>query len=91
LEDKVSTTPEALMTADPELAIDGEAQGDAALSKRVLDRIFPDSGLTADTSLLIMPNLDPGNAYNLPRVAAGGGITIGPILFGAARPAHILT
>jgi hypothetical protein len=40
----------------------------------------------------MMPNLDAGNmAYNLLRVAAGGGITVGPILLGAAKSAHILT
>jgi malate dehydrogenase (oxaloacetate-decarboxylating)(NADP+) len=66
--------------------------GDAALSKRVLDRVFPDSGLTTEANLLMMPNLDAGNiAYNLLRVAAGGGVTVGPILLGTAKPAHILT
>jgi malate dehydrogenase (oxaloacetate-decarboxylating)(NADP+) len=78
--------------AAPDLAIEGEMQGDAALSKRILDRVFPDSQLIADANLLIMPNLDAANiAYNLLRVAAGGGITVGPILLGAARSAHILT
>jgi malate dehydrogenase (oxaloacetate-decarboxylating)(NADP+) len=78
--------------AAPELAIEGEMQGDAALSKRILDRVFPDSQLTGDANLLIMPNLDAANiSYNLLRVAAGGGITVGPILLGAARSAHILT
>jgi len=78
--------------AAPELAVEGEMQGDAALSKRILDRVFPDSQLTGDANLLIMPNLDAANiAYNLLRVAAGGGIAVGPILLGAARSAHILT
>jgi len=78
--------------AAPDLAIEGEIQGDAALSKRILDRVFPDSQLIADANLLIMPNLDAANiAYNLLRVAAGGGITVGPILLGAERSAHILT
>jgi malate dehydrogenase (oxaloacetate-decarboxylating)(NADP+) len=76
----------------PELAVEGEMHGDAALSKRVLDRVFPDSGLKAEANLLMMPNLDAGNiAYNLLRVAAGGGVTVGPILLGTAKPAHILT
>jgi malate dehydrogenase (oxaloacetate-decarboxylating)(NADP+) len=40
----------------------------------------------------MMPNLDAGNiAYNLLRAAAGGGVTVGPILLGTAKPAHILT
>jgi malate dehydrogenase (oxaloacetate-decarboxylating)(NADP+) len=76
----------------PDLAVEGEMHGDAALSKRVLDRVFPDSSLAGEANLLITPNLDAGNiAYNLLRVAAGGGVTVGPILLGAAKPAHILT
>jgi malate dehydrogenase (oxaloacetate-decarboxylating)(NADP+) len=76
----------------PDLSVEGEMHGDAALSKRVLDRVFPDSTLTAEANLLMMPNLDAGNiAYNLLRVAAGGGITVGPILLGTAKSAHILT
>jgi phosphotransacetylase len=76
----------------PDLAVEGEMHGDAALSKRILDRVFPDSNLKSEANLLIMPNLDAGNiAYNLLRVGAGGGITVGPILLGAAKPAHILT
>ena len=81
-----------IQEAAPELAVEGEMQGDAALSKRILDRIFPHSQLTDEANLLMMPSLDAVNiAYNLLRVAAGGGIDVGPILLGAARSAHILT
>ena len=67
-------------------------RGDAALSKRVLDRVFPDSALTTDTNLLMMPNLDAANiSHNLLRVAASGGVTVGPILLGTDKPVHILT
>ncbi len=39
-----------------------------------------------------MPTLDAANiSFNLLKTAAGGGVTIGPILLGAARPVHILT
>ena len=39
-----------------------------------------------------MPNVDAANiSYNLLRIAAGNGITVGGILLGAARPVHILT
>jgi malate dehydrogenase (oxaloacetate-decarboxylating)(NADP+) len=76
----------------PDLAVDGEMHGDAAISRRVLDRVFPGSNLTVEANLLIMPNLDAGNiAYNLLRAAAGGGISVGPILLGTEKPAHILT
>ena len=76
----------------PELAVEGEMQGDAALSKTILDSQFPDSRLVAEANLLIMPNVDAANiSYNLLRIAAGGGITVGGILLGAAKPVHILT
>src|SRR2546430_3752615 len=76
----------------PDLAVEGEMHGDAALSKRGLDPGFPASGLTREANLLIMPNLDAANiSYNLLRVAAAGGVTVGPILLGAAKSAHILT
>ncbi|HSV35016.1 MAG TPA: phosphate acyltransferase, partial [Ramlibacter sp.] len=77
---------------DPGLAVDGEMRGDAALSKEILDREFPDSGLNSEANVLVMPNVDAANiSYNLLRIAAGGGITVGGILLGAARPVHILT
>jgi malate dehydrogenase (oxaloacetate-decarboxylating)(NADP+) len=76
----------------PDLEVDGEMQGDAALSRRVLERVRPDSVLTAEANLLIMPNLDAANiAFNLLMTVAGEGVTVGPILLGARRPAHILT
>jgi malate dehydrogenase (oxaloacetate-decarboxylating)(NADP+) len=77
---------------DPQLAVEGEMRGDAALSKPLLDREFPDSNLTTEANVLVMPNVDAANiSYNLLRVAAGNGITVGGILLGAARPVHILT
>ena len=76
----------------PELEVAGEMQGDAALSKRILDRVNPEAGLTAEANLLIMPNLDAANiAFNCLMTVAGEGVTVGPILLGPKKPAHILT
>jgi len=76
---------------DPQLAVEGEMRGDAALSKTILDREFPDSNLTSEANVLVMPNVDAANiSYNLLRIAAGNGITVGGILLGAAKPVHIL-
>ena len=76
----------------PDLEAAGEMQGDAALSKRILDRVCADHGLSAEPNLLIMPNLDAANiAFNCLMTVAGEGVTVGPILLGARRPAHILT
>ena len=76
----------------PNLEVDGEMHGDAALSEEIRDKVFPDSVLRGEANLLIMPNLDAANiAFNLLKVTGGDGITVGPILLGAAKPVHILT
>ena len=76
----------------PDLEVEGEMHADAALSKPLLNRIFPDARLSAEANLLIMPNLDAANiTFNALKIVAGQGISVGPILLGAAKPAHILT
>jgi malate dehydrogenase (oxaloacetate-decarboxylating)(NADP+) len=77
---------------DPALEADGEMHGDAAISPEIRARVFPNSRLQGEANLLVMPTLDAANiAFNLLKTAAGDGITVGPILLGAARPVHILT
>jgi malate dehydrogenase (oxaloacetate-decarboxylating)(NADP+) len=76
----------------PDLEVDGEMHGDAALSEALRNTAFPGSRLTGDANLLIMPTLDAANiAFNLLKVAVGGGVTLGPVLLGVAKAAHILT
>jgi malate dehydrogenase (oxaloacetate-decarboxylating)(NADP+) len=76
----------------PQLEVDGEMHGDAALSEDIRRQVFPDSTLKGQANLLIMPTLDAANiAFNLIKTSAGDGLTVGPMLLGAARPVHILT
>lgn len=76
----------------PELEIDGEMQGDAALLESIRLEALPDTTLKGSANLLIMPNVEAANiSYNLLRVSASDGVTIGPILMGMAKPVHILT
>ena len=76
----------------PELEIDGEMHGDAALSEVVRGNVFSDSRLAGEANVLVMPTLDAANiSFNLLKTAAGDGITIGPILLGSAKPVHITT
>jgi malate dehydrogenase (oxaloacetate-decarboxylating)(NADP+) len=76
----------------PWLEIDGEMHGDAALDAAYRAELMPRSTLTGEANLLVLPNIDAANiSYNLLKTAAGGGIAIGPVLLGAAKPAHILT
>jgi malate dehydrogenase (oxaloacetate-decarboxylating)(NADP+) len=66
--------------------------GDSALSDVIRREANPDSTLKGEANLLVMPNLDAANiAYNLLKMTGGEGVTIGPILLGAARPVHVMT
>lgn len=76
---------------DPELEIDGEMQADTALCEDIRHRIMPNSKLSGPANLFIMPNVESANiAFNMIKTFSDG-ISIGPILLGAARPAHVLT
>ena len=81
-----------IQAAKPDLEIDGEMQGDAALIEDIRQQIMPDSPLKGSANLLVMPNVETANiSYNLLRVSASDGVTIGPILMGMAKPVHIVT
>jgi malate dehydrogenase (oxaloacetate-decarboxylating)(NADP+) len=76
---------------DPELEVEGEMRADAALVPQIRERIFPNSRLQGSANLLVMPDQDAAHiAFSMARVI-GGGVTIGPILMGIGRPAHVLT
>ena len=76
----------------PGLEVEGEMHGDAALSEDIRRQVFPPSRLKGAANLLVMPSLDAANiAFNLLKTAAGDGLTVGPMLLGAARPVHVLT
>jgi malate dehydrogenase (oxaloacetate-decarboxylating)(NADP+) len=89
---KMSRARELLEKMAPELEVEGEIHGDAALSEAMRTSLFPDSRLKGSANLLIMPNLDGANiAYNLLKMTGADGVTIGAILLGANKSAHILT
>jgi malate dehydrogenase (oxaloacetate-decarboxylating)(NADP+) len=78
--------------AAPWLEVDGEMHGDAALDAAYRAELMPRSTLSGEANLLVLPDIDSANiSYNLLKQAAGGGIAIGPVLLGAAKPVHILT
>jgi malate dehydrogenase (oxaloacetate-decarboxylating)(NADP+) len=65
--------------------------GDAAINEKIRQRIFPNSRLKGQANLLIMPGLDSSNiAFNLLKTVTDT-VSVGPVLLGAAHPAHILT
>ncbi|HFV1591451.1 TPA: NADP-dependent malic enzyme [Acinetobacter baumannii] len=76
----------------PELEVEGEMHGDAALDENIRHFAFPGSRFKGSANLLIMPNLDAANiSFTLLKATSGNNVTIGPILLGAAKPVHILT
>jgi len=89
---KMRQTLEILREKAPWLEVDGEMHGDVALDAKARAAIMPRSTLEGDANLLVCPNVDAANiAYNLLKTAAGGGIAVGPMLLGVAKPVHILT
>jgi malate dehydrogenase (oxaloacetate-decarboxylating)(NADP+) len=89
---KMREALELIRARTPDFPVDGEMQGDAALSREVLANLLPESDLTREANLLVMPNLDAANiTYNVVRTVSGHGITIGAILLGAAKAVHIMT
>jgi malate dehydrogenase (oxaloacetate-decarboxylating)(NADP+) len=88
---KMRRASELLAERAPELEADGEMDGESALNPAYRDRVYPHSRLKGEANVLIMPSLDAANiAYEMIKVL-GDALPVGPILIGAARPAHILT
>jgi malate dehydrogenase (oxaloacetate-decarboxylating)(NADP+) len=89
---KMRRTLSLLREQAPWLEVDGEMHGDLALDSAARKALMPRTTLSGEANLLVLPNIDAANiAYNLLKTAAGGGIAIGPVLLGAAKPVHILT
>ena len=89
---KMRRVLELLQGRAPWLEVDGEMHGDMALDVASRGALMPNSTLTGEANLLVLPNIDAANiSYNLLKTAAGGNIAIGPVLLGANKPMHILT
>ena len=75
----------------PQVVIDGELQADFALNPEMLAKEFPFSKLNGKkVNVLIFPNLDSANiTYKLLKQLQGAE-SIGPIILGFRKPAHIL-
>ena len=74
----------------PELEVDGEMHADAALSVDIRNRLYPNSKLEGVANLLVMPNADAANISVSLLKMLGGGVTIGPILMGMSKSAHVV-
>ncbi len=87
---KVRSAVEMLRKMAPDLNFDGEMHANTAMDHKARMAEFPHSLLEGQANLLIMPNLDAANiTYNMLK-SLEGAISIGPIMLGAAKPAHIV-
>jgi malate dehydrogenase (oxaloacetate-decarboxylating)(NADP+) len=88
---KMRRALELIKDQAPNLEVEGEMHADAALCEDIRSRIFPNSMLFGQANLLIMPSMDAANiAFNMVKVL-GQGLSVGPILMGTTKPAHIVT
>ncbi len=89
--EKMRNAAALLAEKAPELESDGEMHGDSALSQALRDRVFPNSRLKGEANLLVFPTLDAANITLNVVKAVTDALHVGPLLLGAARPAHIST
>jgi malate dehydrogenase (oxaloacetate-decarboxylating)(NADP+) len=74
----------------PDLIVEGEMQGDIALSQALRERFITDPVLKGEANLLVFPNLESANLSMTLLKEMNNALMVGPILMGTCKPAHIL-
>ncbi|PCJ85122.1 MAG: NADP-dependent malic enzyme [Thiotrichaceae bacterium] len=88
--EKMRKALKILHEVEPDLEVEGEMHADAALSETIRNRLYPHSKLKGVANLLVMPSADAANISMTMLKMLGGGVTIGPILMGMSKSAHIV-
>ena len=88
---KVQEATKLANEKNPELALDGDLQLDAALVQSVADLKAPGSEVAGNANILVFPDLEAGNiGYKLVQ-RFGGAEAYGPVLQGIAKPVNDLS
>ncbi|WP_372656939.1 NADP-dependent malic enzyme [Hydrogenophaga sp.] len=88
---KMRLARDLFVAQHPDIECDGELHGDAALNEDIRESYLSGGSLTGPANLLICPNLDSANIlFNVLKTTNSHGVTVGPMLLGAAAPVHIL-
>jgi len=75
----------------PDLEVEGEMTADMALDEEFRRQVFPNSRLQGRANLLVAPDIASAHiSFNLARMLSNS-VTVGPILLGVGKPAHVLT
>ncbi len=87
---KMRKVYQELKRVAPDLIVEGEMQGDLAMNQFLRERYLSDSVLKGEANLLIFPNLESANlALTLVKEMTDA-LSVGPMLMGTKKPAHIL-
>jgi malate dehydrogenase (oxaloacetate-decarboxylating)(NADP+) len=75
---------------DLDFEYDGEMSADVALDLRLMRDRYPFCRLTAPANVLVMPGLNSANLASQLLEQLGGGVHVGPLIMGLAKPAQIV-
>ena len=89
--DKVAEATRIVRERDPDLAVDGPLQYDAAAIASVARSKRPGSAVAGRASVFIFPDLDTGNTTYKAVQRSAQVVSIGPMLQGLAKPVNDLS